>query len=141
MPEKRLVTGFTPFAILAWLLAFVSVAEAGSGNVSFSGEVPCRLAAQKCNLDADAQTAMVETASIDYRVKNTSQTARTVRPVVNGGVALSIYPSALKIAPGETARFIVFVALDNNGQTVEICARDAAYRQGGCQRYEAVGVR
>lgn len=126
--------------MLAWLLAFVSAAEAGSGNVSFSGEVPCRLAAQKCDLDADGQLAMPETASIDYRVKNTSRTVTTVSPVVNGGVALSIYPASLKIAPGETARFLVFVALEGKEQAVELCARNVAGRIGWCQGYAYIGV-
>ena len=141
MPEKRLAAGFAPLAVVAWLLASISAAEAGSGNVSFSGQVPCRLAAQKCDMDAVAQSAKLETASIDYKVKNTSRTVTTVSPVVRGGVALSIYPASLKIAPGETARFLVFVALEGKEQAVELCARNVAGRIGWCQGYADIGVR
>jgi len=135
------LTRIIPF-LIAMAVTAPSLSMAASGPVSFSGQVPCRLAAQECRVETRKHYVFAETAGIEYQISNEGRDVRTIRPVVRSGTALSVYPSAQEIAPGEMARFIVLVGMEGKAQQkIEVCAKDGSGRISACQRYSAIAVR
>lgn len=139
--------GIVSIVICSTVMGSTGLANAASANVSFGGYVPCGLETQKCQVESGVSYVFAETVGVEYIVQNTGANKAIIRPkirrgIANGQPAASVVPVAQKLAPGESARFVILVPM--NGQSrkrFEVCSNGKTGNDVACQNYIAISAK